>query len=115
MDYNKYSIDWRDKIRPSILKRDNYKCKNCGISHRAVGYFDASKKFIECDNFMQEWAKRNKIKLQTIYLQVAHLDQNPDNNEESNLKSLCPRCHLAYDRIYNIAKRATNRGTHRTG
>lgn len=30
-------------------------------------------------------------------LTVAHLDHNPENCDETNLKAMCQRCHLAYD------------------
>ena len=33
-------------------------------------------------------------------LTVAHLDQDPGNNEPSNLKALCAPCHLRYDRRF---------------
>lgn len=105
-----YSKDWNDVIRPEILKRDNYKCQNCGLKHKSVGYYSTDKKFIECDEFMQKWAKANKYKVQTVSLQIAHLDHNPSNNEPDNLKSLCPRCHLINDKAYNRVKRMMYRG-----
>jgi len=33
-----------------------------------------------------------------IVLTIAHMDQNPTNNEYSNLRALCQRCHLSYDK-----------------
>ena len=33
-----------------------------------------------------------------VVLTVAHLDQNPLNNDEANLAALCQRCHLNHDR-----------------
>jgi hypothetical protein len=39
-----------------------------------------------------------------IILTVAHLDQNPANNDESNLAALCQRCHLNHDRPFNMPK-----------
>lgn len=33
-----------------------------------------------------------------VILTVAHLDHNPMNNERWNLRAMCQRCHLAYDR-----------------
>jgi len=32
-----------------------------------------------------------------VVLTVAHLDHTPANCNESNLRALCQRCHLAYD------------------
>lgn len=39
-----------------------------------------------------------------IVLTVAHLDQNPANNEPANLVALCQRCHLNHDRPHNLPK-----------
>lgn len=104
-----YHPDWRDIIRPAILKRDAYKCKvpGCTVRHKSKGYYDNWGSWIECDQFMLDYAKSKKFKIQTIYLQVAHLDQNPANNSVSNLRSMCPAHHLQYDRYYNNLKKGT--------
>ena len=39
-----------------------------------------------------QWAKGRVI------LTVAHLDHDPSNNKDSNLKAMCQRCHLRYDK-----------------
>jgi len=41
----------------------------------------------------------------TVVLTVAHLDQNTNNNDESNLCAMCQRCHLTYDRKYKKDRR----------
>lgn len=104
---HQYPPEWNDTIRPDILKRDQYKCTSpgCKIKHRDIGYYDSWGNFIQCDEFMQEWAKKNGHKLQKIHLQIAHLDQNKSNNAYSNLKAMCPAHHLQYDRYYNNLKR----------
>ena len=40
-----------------------------------------------------------------VILTVAHLDHNPANNADDNLKALCQKCHNTYD----APKRAANR------
>lgn len=40
-----------------------------------------------------------------VVLTVAHLDHDPANNERSNLRAMCQRCHLAYDREHHAATR----------
>lgn len=40
-----------------------------------------------------------------VVLTVAHLDHDEQNNDPSNLRALCQRCHLALDRADN-ARRA---------
>jgi len=105
-----YSPDWVDTIRPRILRRDQYKCRDCGATQRSIGYYDAHERFIQCDAFMQAWALERGIKLTKVFLQVAHLDQNPANNNDENLKTYCPRHHLRFDREFNAIKRKAARG-----
>lgn len=49
-----------------------------------------------------------------IVLTVAHLDHNPLNNERSNLKAWCQRCHLRYDAKHH-AKNARRTRVARSG
>lgn len=44
-----------------------------------------------------------------IVLTVAHLDHNPENNQPSNLRSLCQRCHNRYDAKHRAAGRKARR------
>lgn len=48
----------------------------------------------------EEWEDR----IVFVQLGVAHLDQNPANNERSNLRVLCRRCHLVYDNPFHQVK-----------
>lgn len=102
-----YSAYWSDVIRPAILKRDNYKCTHpgCNVRHKAVGYYNLSGQWVECDSFMSDWASKNNFKIQRISLQVAHLDSDPANNEDKNLRSFCPKHHFAFDMALNQIKR----------
>lgn len=102
---NLYHPNWNDIIRPEILKRDNYKCQNCGLKHRGLYLVDEKGKHIEIDKEEYIEALRNDEKVKKIFLQVAHLDHNIKNNNYENLKSLCPNCHLNNDRVYNQIKR----------
>ena len=97
MDYSLYHPDWKDIIRPAILKRDNYKCAHCGVKHKARVYRNSSKQYVECDDFMVQWAISNGRKVFTLFLQVAHKDHNKSNNDPSNLLSLCPVHHARLD------------------
>ena len=36
-------------------------------------------------------------------LTTAHLDHTPENCSDDNLKALCQRCHLAWDRNHHMA------------
>lgn len=105
MNRKEYHEDWTDKIRPEILKRDNYKCRHCGQAHKVRVYKNSRRKYVECDEFVERWAKAQGHKVFTLYLQVAHLDQDKTNNDPSNLLSLCPRCHGKYDKESKRFKR----------
>lgn len=107
MKKSDYSENWKDEIRPAILKRDSYKCQVCHIRHRSIGYYNLNKVFVDCDNFMVDYCNRNSIKVIKIFLQVHHKDGNKLNNDPVNLQTLCNRCHLATERELNKLKRLT--------
>lgn len=71
-----YPRNWKE-IRESILKRANNCCEFCGV-----------------ENYSIVQRKDKKVK---IVLTIAHLDHNPQNNESSNLRALCQKCHNNYD------------------
>ncbi len=103
-----YSIDWNEKIRPAILRRDAYKCTVCKALNHSKGYYEANGSYIECDMHMQLWAVANGKKLVTVHLQVIHRDQNPSNNEPENLSSMCPKHHFEFDAAFNRVKRLSS-------
>jgi N6-adenosine-specific RNA methylase IME4 len=45
----------------------------------------------------------NSITGSIVVLTVAHLDDTPENCADENLRAMCQRCHLAYDRHTHIA------------
>lgn len=64
------------QIRAEILKRAENRCEFCGVQDRTV---------------------RNHA---LIVLSVAHLDQQPENNDPNNLAALCQKCHINHDRPF---------------
>jgi len=104
----RYADNWEDTIRPNILKRDKYACRCCGLKHRKIYVFPKKERaFVILASEMEEF-KTNGLKVYKVFLQVAHLDHNPDNNNPSNLKAMCPKCHLNFDRYMNILLRKKN-------
>lgn len=116
LDYKKYDPEWKTKIRPAILGRANHACEECGVKNYSVGYWGNDGKFWtgeECldllektgyDIFANELSHiPGDLKPIKIVLTVAHLDHNPGNNDYSNLKALCQRHHLAYDKTHHMA------------
>lgn len=85
-----YGREWRDGIRPKILKR-------------AGGLFDAKGKYLgeaKCElcGAMDRQAYIDLIGFtRWVQIGVAHLDHDPGNNKPGNLKALCRKCHLNYD------------------
>lgn len=109
MKYSLYHPDWRDIIRPSILKRDNYKCCVCGVRHKSRVFKTTSGAYVELDELMEVWAKQQNKRVHTLHLQVAHLDHNKNNNDPSNLRTLCPVHHAKYDSNHKTLSRVAYR------
>lgn len=97
MDYSQYHPDWRDVIRPAILKRDNYSCRICGIRHKATVYKLSSGAYMECDEFTAEWARTAGKRVFKLSLQIAHINHDKSDNAPENLITLCPRHHAKMD------------------
>ena len=97
MNYSEYHPDWKDIIRPAILKRDNYRCRVCSILHKATVYKTSTGAYMECDEFTAAWAENAGKKVFKLSLQIAHIDHNKSNNDPANLLTLCPRHHSRMD------------------
>lgn len=123
IDYSKYPSNWHTEIRPRILKRDGNRCKHCQKANYSVGYYDrmdfwhptagniihdeigfnGAKTYKEArliaDN-NNEWSLIYDEHYIVIVLTIAHLDQDINNNDDSNLAALCQRCHIRHDAHY---------------
>lgn len=97
INYNNYPVDWFDRIRPDILKRDDFHCKKCGVKHRQH-YINRGKNVkVHIPPDRVTTYKDAGYKVQQVFLQIAHLDHDIQNNDYSNLLSMCPTCHNRYD------------------
>jgi 5-methylcytosine-specific restriction endonuclease McrA len=76
-----YPKNWK-AISKQVRAEANNKCEFCGIENYTIK--DTGSK---------------------VVLTVAHLDHNPRNNKRSNLKALCQKCHLEYDRAHHLKMR----------
>jgi len=79
-----YPANWKE-ISLRIRERAGGKCEFCGA-----------------ENY-----KPHPITGSRVVLTVAHLDHNPQNCADENLKALCQYCHLRYD-IEHHKKNAAN-------
>src|SRR4030042_6870062 len=83
--------EWKE-IRAGILGRARDRCEFCGVKNYAVGYRDDDGEFHE-----EPVQCCYDAGVFQIILTIAHLDHNPENNSEDNLRALCQRCHNRYD------------------
>ncbi len=121
IDYKKYPKDWKTKIRPDILKRAEDKCEECGIDNYLLicrGVYDGldAYQIVDCGErdsqiFNAEdstylgsdyYLDSDNNKIIKVVLTIAHLDHDISNNDYSNLKAMCQRCHLNYDKKHHI-------------
>lgn len=105
INYKLYPENWKDEIRPAILKRANYRCEKCGVRQRAVGFRDLNGKFIELDKSDKEAVEKSGKKFIQIFLSIAHINHNIEDNRFENLKAYCQKCHNNHDKEF----RKTNR------
>ena len=75
-------------IRERILERDGRRCRVCGMKE-GRRYWNLKRR---------RWV--------TVQLGVAHLDNDPRNNADTNLKALCRACHLKADAAFHRASRS---------
>ena len=87
INYKEYPENWFTEIRPTILKRANNCCEECGVKNYSI---------------------RGKTK---IVLTIAHLDHDHKNINVSlsRLKALCQKCHLKLDLPRHIENRKYGR------
>jgi 5-methylcytosine-specific restriction endonuclease McrA len=88
-DYSQYHPDWR-WIRLQILEQAGHCCEFCGVENDTM---------------------RGETR---IVLTIAHLDHDISNNEPSNLRALCQRCHLRWDHAQHQINAALTRARKRT-
>lgn len=95
-----YPPDW-EAISARTRQRAGDKCEFCGVPNGAVIVRRASDpsqwQDATVEDAWMEDADFADSKLITIVLTVAHLDHNPANCADDNLRALCQRCHLRYD------------------
>lgn len=98
IDYKKYSKDWKLRSKFIRFHRAKNKCENCG----AINY-----SYVNKDT--RELCLSDEHNAIRIILTVAHLDHDIKNNSFFNLKAMCQKCHLDYDREHHKKTRALNK------
>jgi hypothetical protein len=116
---HRYPADWK-QIRARILLRANYRCEapGCRAKHGVTGYWHDSRFTPMPDALWYAGAKLgdriacadgNTIKIIKIVLTIAHLDHQPENCADDNLRAWCQRHHLGYDAKHHAATAAATR------
>jgi hypothetical protein len=89
----RYPKNWKD-ISASIRARSGGQCEcqgECGLHRTSPG----PRRCTERHRHQASFAKG------LVILTVAHLDHTPENCDPRNLKAMCQRCHLRYDRDHH--------------
>ena len=102
----RYPANWGE-IRASILERAQGSCEWCGVPNsvwrnRGTGAWTRNPEQVDA------WAIDGD-RVTKIVLTIAHLDHQPENNEPANLRALCQRCHLDWDRDHHAESAARTR------
>ena len=112
----RYPSDWA-AIRERILIRADNRCEQCKVPNRtriARGQGDDAGTYMNDDAevFDAETGEHlgqcrmsdyDVARMTDIVLTIAHLDHQPENCADDNLRALCQRCHLAYDAKHHAA------------
>ena len=118
----RYPANW-PQIRAAILARAADRCEQCKVlNHTRIargGDDDAGTYMTEdAEVFNAETGERlgqihmsdyHVARMTDVVLTIAHLDHTPENCDHANLRALCQRCHLAYDREHHAANAQATR------
>lgn len=118
----RYPVNWKE-ISLKIRERAGDRCEFCRAPNREIiirgeedgckGYYMVANGDVYDENTGEylgiargsEFTGRPVL----IVLTVAHLDHQPENNNDDNLKALCQQCHLRYDRHHHAGNAARTR------
>ena len=111
-----YPIDWPEISRRVRFERAGGVCEGCGRPHGETvrclpdgRWFDAARHtWRNGRGRPARWPDIEEavaFRQTRVILAAAHLDHDPGNNRQRNLKSLCQRCHMIHDRSYHLARR----------
>lgn len=103
VDHSKYPTNWK-AISQRIRERSGGRCEcsgECGLHRDHPG----PRRCEERNGKPAKWAKGK------VVLTVAHLNHDPQDCRDDNLKAMCQRCHLRYDAKLHAAHSDRTRRT----
>jgi len=134
---DRYPDNWSTEVVPRIRERSGDRCERCNVRNHAIGYRDEKGKFVPLAGnvIMEDYCAgidpysgklvdmktaREVAEFNThndeygyqyivIVLTVAHLDHNPENCSDENLRHWCQKCHNSYDVKHRRSTRANTR------
>jgi|SRR5690554_4096779 len=98
VDMKRYPKDWKTRIVPMIRKRSKGRCECTGECGKSDGHSKKSKRCL-ARNYKPHPTTGSKV-----ILTVAHMGKDTGDKHNKmdvrpgNLKDMCQRCHLNYDR-----------------
>lgn len=118
----RYPADWT-MIVELIRVRSGNRCEctgecgddhhgRCGLEHLQVGYRHSDGRFfphLTTDEVVSMFGEFRSLRRVKIVLTTAHLDHVPEHCDPSNLRHMCQRCHLLYDREHHKETAAATR------
>lgn len=109
MNRDLYPPHW-EEISLAARARAGNRCQFCGVENGALGWRERGQ-FIEFREFIEgKYPLPIPVsKIIKIVLTVAHLDHNPANCADENLRALCQQCHLRYDVDHHARNAAATR------
>lgn len=104
MDRSQYPDDWEAISQRVRFERAGGRCEcrgECGNKHETNeelnGEVSWSRRITDrCGAVHGELIPLNP-KGSLVVLTTAHLDRDPSGTDESHMRAMCQRCHLAYD------------------
>lgn len=101
-----YGPDW-DSISHRIrFERAKGRCEACGRPHGAIVFTLANGGWIDPATG-EAWISgaTDFIGQTRVSLSTAHVDHDPANRHEYNLRAWCQRCHMLHDAPHHFAQR----------
>lgn len=132
---HRYPANW-GAIRAEILKRADNCCEFCKVRNYTIGqrladgsfqpaggsaYYD---QLLYATSFKEAHAAASHLnengdeekRYIVIVLTIAHLDHVPENCDPANLRALCQKCHLTYDKVHHqVTSHSTRRSRRAIG
>jgi hypothetical protein len=115
-----YPDDW-PAISARIRGRAGWRCEcvgECGHDHRAELDENPAADLVDdllpvfgpdLSRCLAEHHRPHPVTGSDVVLTTAHLDHDPANCDPANLRAMCQRCHLAYDREHHAQTRSATR------